>query len=372
MHYWGKFSPSLQTSTSATSAPSSSRRDLSVGPSSHTNTGFLNKQNLQLKLENNREKMRAVVTGGTGLVGSKVCEILSAQGWEVIVLSRNPSKCKILPGVQMFQWDGHSGKNWAHLLNCDTVLINLAGENPGTDRWTDTVKDRLLKSRLSAIAAVGEAVSISEARGIYPLAWVQASAVGAYGNRGEETLTDAATVGEGDDFRTVCCKVLEAAAFEQGTKTHGKTPVTVFRLGHVLSSEGGLLPHMNLGSFFRGSALGNGKQYVPWVHIEDAAGAIAFVCDQVKVKRWDHNQKTVNIAAPKPVSNREFMRTLATIRQRRGCVISVPAFALRVVVGESSSVVLDSQRVLPTTLQEMGFVFRFPDLSCALASEECL
>ena len=139
------------------------------------------------------------------------------------------------------------------------------------------------------------------------------------------------------------------------------------RLGHVLASSGGLLPHLERASFFGTRRLGDGQQYVPWVHLADAAAAVGFACDQQEL--WG---RSVNIAAPTDATNEELLEALAEMRQRRLRTVPVPAPMLRAVCGESATVILDSQRLEPKALSEAGFSFRYPDLQSCLGSAECL
>ena len=166
---------------------------------------------------------------------------------------------------------------------------------------------------------------------------------------------------------------LEDAARLAARHTH--TRLVILRLGHVLSSQGGLFPHLERASLCRAGRLGSGQQWVPWVHIADAAAAVRFACADGLLQHDDAQTAsaiTVNVAAPEPATNETLLATLAHLRQRAGCVVPVPQLVLSHVVGESSSVILDSQHVVPSRLVEAGFVFRFPGLSAALASEACL
>ena len=303
-----------------------------------------------------RNKGRAIVSGGTGLVGSAVCRELVNDGWEVIVLSRKVATRS--SHYRVVEWDGRTANGWSDLINSSTVLVNLAGENPGANLWTAEVKDRILTSRLNAIRSFGEAVAASTQRGDAPLLWVQASAAGIFGDRGNEVLSEDSTIGSGTDFRTQCCTTLEHAA---ATQAHnGATPLTVVRLGHVLSSKGGLLPHLEKASIFRARCLGGGQQFVPWVHISDVAKAISFMCNEQST--WGGN---VCVAAPGAATNAELFETLAYTRHR-SCLVPLPAKLLRQVLGESASVVLDSQRMEPARLCDAGFRFSFPTLRDAL------
>ncbi len=303
--------------------------------------------------------MRVIITGGTGLIGSTLARSLSADGHEVIVLSRAPQLRRgiLPPEVRMEQWDGMSAAGWGALADGADAIVNLAGESIGgtrfpPPRWTLERKQRILQSRLHAGAAVMEALHSVKHK---PRVLVQASAVGYYGSRGEEVLTEESPHGSG--FVAQVCVDWEqstAAAEALGVRR------VVIRTGVVLDPRNNAFRSLILPfKFFVGGPIGNGKQYFPWIHIEDEVRAIRFLIEH------EQTHGAYNLTAPQPLPNREVARMVGRV-MRRPSLVPVPAFALKLALGEVASVVLDSQRVVPQRLQEAGFTFRFPDLEAAL------
>ena len=308
---------------------------------------------------------RAIVAGGTGMIGEALCEELEQEGWEVVVLSRTAPSSLAFSARRVVQWDARTGEGWAHLIDARTVLVNLAGENPGKRRWTAGTKAAIVDSRMAAVEGLSDGLRQASAAGAKPRMWVQMSAAGVYGDRGEEELTEASLPGLQGDFRSLCCQQLERESGKQAAAAD--VPLVTMRMGHVLSSAGGLFPSVELGSLCRTARLGSGRQFVPWVHVEDAARAVAFAC-----RSRPEGAQTYNVAAPEAARNEELFATLATVRQRTLAWAAVPAWMVRLLFGESSSVVLDSERVVPAKLQEEGFTWKYPSLQSALCSEACL
>jgi hypothetical protein len=296
--------------------------------------------------------MRVIITGGTGLIGRALTGSLVSDGHQVIVLSRNPARATDLPaGASAERWDGHTAAGWGPLVS-EAVIVNLAGENIAARRWTPKRKRQIRESRFDAGKAVLAAV---EAAAIKPLAVIQASAVGYYGACGEEVVTEEHPPGR--DFLAGVCLAWEAST----------APVealgvlrAVIRSAPVLSSRDGVLPRM-VGPFryFVGGPLGSGRQWFPWIHIDDEVAAIRFLIENGAA------HGPFNLASPHPVSNAEFSRSLGQVLHRPA-FMRVPAFALRLVLGEMATVLLEGQRAIPQHLQEMGFSFRYPEIRPAL------
>ncbi len=303
--------------------------------------------------------MRVIITGGTGLIGSTLAHSLSADGHEVIVLSRAPGEKKGLlpPNVRVEHWDGVSAAGWGVLADGADAIVNLAGESIGgtrfpPPRWTLERKQRILQSRLHAGAAIMEALHNAKHR---PGVLVQASAVGYYGSRGDETLTEDSPHGSGF-VAQVCVDWEQSTA---GAEALGVRRV-VIRTGVVLDPRNNAFRSLILPfRFFVGGPIGSGRQYFPWIHVEDEVRAIRFLMENAQASG------AYNLTAPQPLPNREVARILGRV-MRRPSFVPVPAFALKLALGEVSSVVLDSQRVVPKRLQEAGFVFRFPDFEAAV------
>lgn len=294
--------------------------------------------------------MRVIITGGSGLIGRATTTLLASAGHEVVVLSRTPDRVTALPhGARAQQWDAQSGEGWAELVNANTVILNLAGESIAHWRWTKQHKKNVVESRLAAARAVVDAIRKSRRT---PRLVIQASAVGYYGDRGDEELTETSPAGEG--FLAETCKQWEKAI-----------PVAVpgrrvfARFGVVLSRAGGAFPKLLMNSRLGVGKMGPGQQWFPWVHEHDAASAIRFLMLN------DIISGPFNIVAPEAVPLREFMRQLSRVR-KMPAPLPVPRFVLKLGMGEMSHMLLDSQRVVPRKLLENGFEFRYDDAGDAL------
>ncbi len=296
---------------------------------------------------------QAIITGGTGLIGRALAAELVAAGYEVVVLSRNPQRAHGLPtGVQVEAWDGRTAQGWGGLADGTYAIVNLAGENLAGGRWTAERRHRIRQSRLDAGQAVVEAVRAAKRK---PAVVVQASGIGYYGPHGDEEVTEDFPPGE--DFLGRLAVEWEAStAPVEGLGVRR----VVIRTGVVLSREGGALPRLALPfRFFLGGPLGNGRQWVPWIHVADEVRAIRFLLENEEARG------PYNLAAPNPVTNRELARALRQVL-RRPSWLPVPAPALRLALGEMSAVLLTGQRALPRRLLEADFRFQFPEISTAL------
>ncbi|GAB4569079.1 MAG: TIGR01777 family oxidoreductase [Anaerolineae bacterium] len=297
--------------------------------------------------------MKAVITGGTGLIGRALAADLAADGWDVVVLTRRPEAAGPLPqGVRPVRWDGRSAQGWGEVVDGATAVVNLAGENISARRWTEAQKRRIRESRVNAGRAVVEAIDRAVVK---PVVLVQASAVGIYGDRGSEELDERSAPGEG--FLPDVCQDWERST--QEVEAMGVRRA-VARMGIVLSLDGGALPRMLLPfRLFVGGPLGDGSQWFPWIHIQDEVRALRFLIEH------DGASGVFNLTAPQPVTNRELSRAIGRV-MRRPALVPTPRLALKLIFGEMAAVLLDSQRVVPRRLLDAGFVFRFPDITTAL------
>ncbi|MCS7220939.1 MAG: TIGR01777 family oxidoreductase [Anaerolineae bacterium] len=297
--------------------------------------------------------MKAVVTGGTGLIGRALVAQLTADGWDVVVLTRNPARATGLPArAQAVYWDGQTAREWGKLMDGATAVVNLAGENISAGRWTHEQKRRIRESRLAAGRAIVEAIQQATVK---PQVLIQSSAVGFYGNRGAEELDERSAPGRG--FLPDLCQ-----EWERSTEAVEALGIrrAVIRTGIVLSLAGGALPRLLLPfRFFVGGPLGDGRQWFPWIHLADEIRAIRYLMDN------PNGTGVFNLTAPQPVTNAELSRVVGRVL-RRPSLIPVPALALRLAFGEMATILLDSQRVFPRRLLELGFTFRFPDITSAL------
>ncbi|MGZ3681242.1 MAG: TIGR01777 family oxidoreductase [Ktedonobacterales bacterium] len=297
--------------------------------------------------------MRVIITGGTGLIGRSLVEMLARGRHEIVVLSREPAKAarafrrQGMMDVQVVGWDGRTAQGWGDLVTRESAIVNLAGASPAHWRWTGAYRVRIRESRLGAGEAVMQAISDYGP----PEVLVQASAAGYYGNRGREILTEASAPGIG--FRAEVCQEWEESIARAAVRR------CVLRTGIVLDVHAGALPPLLLFARLCGSQLGNGQQWIPWMHKRDVARAIQFLIE-------DRTQSgPFNLCAPEPTTNREFLRVARHVLKRVP-VFPLPAFVLRALLGEMSSVVLDSERVLPQRLVDAGFPFEHPRLDEAL------
>lgn len=301
--------------------------------------------------------MHVVISGGTGLIGHALTADLLRDGHKVTVLTRNIHRAVVPEGAGTQQWDGRTPKGWKHLIEQTDAFVNLAGENLAGQgllprRWTAEQKRRIRDSRIQSGEAVTNAIMLASK---LPKVIIQASGVGFYGARGDEVVTENHPPGQ--DFLAQLAVEWETSTSkveERGVRR------VIIRTSAVLSSIGGALPRLILPhKFFIGGPLGSGRQYLPWIHIADEVGAIRFLIDN------DNASGPFNLAAPQPLTNAEFGKTVGRVLKRPS-LFPVPGFIMRLVLGEVSTLVLDGQRVLPQRLQESGFSFRFPEAEAAL------
>ena len=296
--------------------------------------------------------MRVIITGGSGLLGRALAGELAAAGDEVILLSRRPAAVRGLPsGVRAESWDGKTAAGWGSLV-AGAAIVHLAGENIGARRWSKEQKQRIYDSRVRSGEAVLAAV---EGAAEKPRVLLQASAVGYYGDTGDEILTEGSPAGQG--FLAEVGKDWEAVTADVEPLGVRRA---VLRTGVVLAREGGALPRMALPfRLFAGGTVGDGRHWLPWIHLADAVAAMKFLLGR------DEARGPFNLTAPNPVTFRELAHTLGEVLHRPS-FLPTPAFALRLALGEMAELVLTGQRALPTRLLELGFTFRFTELKAAL------
>lgn len=294
--------------------------------------------------------MKVAVTGATGFVGTALCAGLAQRGDQVVALSRDPDRARsALPDAAVLGWGGGSGT----VLPAVDAVVHLAGESVG-GRWTAAKKRRIRESRVEGTRCLVDAIGRAEPK---PAVLVSASAVGYYGNRGEEKLTEASPPAY--DFLGQVCQAWEAEA--RRAEEWGVRVVSL-RLGVVLDRGGGafaqLLTPFRLGI---GGPFGNGQQWFPWVHRADVVGLFLYALEKSEAAG------PLNVAAPGIVRNGEFARALGKALHRPAFV-PLPAFALRLLLGEFGETLLASQHVLPERPQALGYAFRHPQLEPALAA----
>jgi uncharacterized protein (TIGR01777 family) len=296
--------------------------------------------------------MRIVIAGGTGFLGTPLAAALQANGHEVTVLTRRtsaaPEPMRVVPWVP----DGSIGP-WAHAVEGADAVVNLAGESIAGARWTDAHKRRIRESRGLATRSIAGAIRAATAP---PSVVVSGSAVGYYGPRGDEPVTELTPAGA--DFLAQVCVEWEREAQAASTP---RTRVVCIRTGLVLERDGGALPQMLPPFRFGvGGPVGSGRQYWPWIHRTD----------WIALVRWAILSPTVagavNATAPEPVTNAEFARTLGSVL-RRPALLPAPAFALRAILGEmAGALLLSGQRAVPEVAERNGFAFSYRRLEPAL------
>ncbi len=290
--------------------------------------------------------MKILVSGSTGLVGSTLIPFLTTGDHSVVRLVRGTSE-------QGVRWDPAQGEIETAKLEGFDAVVHLAGENISGGRWNDERKERIRDSRIKGTRLLAGALAKLKKK---PKVLVCASAIGFYGDRGEEVLGEDAAAGEG--FLSSVCVDWEKAA--DAARAAG-IRVVHLRFGVVLASGGGALAKMLLPfKLGLGGVIGDGDQYMSWVTVDDAVGMIHYAIEN------DALAGPVNAVAPNPVTNREFTKTLGAVLSRP-TLIPVPAFGVRLALGEmADELLLSSTRVVPNKLRESGYAFRFADLESAL------
>jgi hypothetical protein len=299
---------------------------------------------------------RVLISGGTGLIGGHLVESLRASRVPVRILSRSavadPRAADL--DVERLRWDGIHLPDGA-LRGCSSV-VHLAGEPIFSGPLTAARRRRIASSRIESTRSIAEALRAAPATD-RPASFVCASAVGFYGSRGEEVLDESA--GPGSGFLSELCQQWEAAA---ATATDALRVVSL-RTGIVLARDAGALPMMALPFRFGfGGRIGNGRQWVPWIQIDDAVGLIR------RVLQDDALHGVVNAVAPHPVRNLELATEIAR-KLHRPCLLPVPALALRLALGTLSDELLGSRRCIPQRMLDVGFEFAHSEIGSALAAE---
>lgn len=298
--------------------------------------------------------MRVVVTGATGFVGKRVVKQLLEGGDEVVVLTRNIAKAALTLGskCKYYQWLDTSANPPVEAFKGVDGIINLMGEGIADKRWDENQKKKIYDSR---ILSTGKLIDTIRELPVKPKVMVSTSAVGVYGNRDNEEISEDSSLGS--DFLAGVCKDWEREVNKAATFG---VRVAIIRTGVVLGRGGGalkkMLPIFKLGA---GGPVGNGKQYMSWIHIDDLASMY------VEALKNNSVQGPLNGTAPYPATSKEFAKTLGKTLHRPAFA-PAPAFALKMVFGEMSAVLLEGQKVLPLKFKEKKFRYRYPTLEMAL------
>lgn len=299
--------------------------------------------------------MKVVVTGATGLVGRALIRSLLSESHNVTRLVRGDAQGFSAPGTRAVHWEPEKGSIDAKELEGHDAVVHLAGDPIAEGRWTEEKKQRIRESRVVGTRLLAETLAGLEAK---PKVLVSASAIGFYGNRGGEVLSEKSASGE--DFLSEVCREWEKATLPA---SHAGIRVVHLRIGVVLSADGGALPKMltpfKLGV---GGRVGSGRQYMSWITLDDLVGVIKRALTDEQLRG------PVNAVAPNPVTNEAFTKALGSALGRP-TIFPVPAFAARLAFGEmADALLLSSARVEPARLNEAGHQFKHPELEGALRS----
>lgn len=290
---------------------------------------------------------KIIISGGTGLIGSRLSELLS-KDYKLFILTRSPESKKPKNNINYLNIDNDSDIFSA--IDGAFAIINLAGAGIGDRRWTKGYKQEIVDSRVSITRKLIDLANKSENK---PKAFFSASAVGYYGNRGDEVLKENSSSGSG--FLAEVCKKWEEATSE----IDNSIKLSIGRIGVVLSEKGGALDKMKIPyKFFVGGPIGNGKQYLPWIHIDDLVKAIKQMIES-------YDAGVYNLSSPEPIRMNKFSEILASSMNRPN-FFRVPEFILKFILGESAEMVLNSQRVIPEELLKNSFSFEYSNLKKAL------
>ena len=302
--------------------------------------------------------MRILMTGATGFLGHAIGRMLLLKGHELVVLSRNPKRARSsFPYPARFlEWDGQAGPPALSVFDGVEAVVHLAGEPIAARRWSSEQKRRILESRTVGTKNLWNGIeALRKSKASTPRVFVSASAVGFYGERGNEEVVESSPPGSG--FLAEVCRQWEEQIFRLG---FDEVRQAAIRIGVVLGREGGalekLLPIYASGL---GGPVGGGKQWMSWIHLEDLAHVF------VEAIENDHIRGPVNGVAPGAVTQGDFSQVLGEALGKPS-IAPTPAVALKLAMGEMSSIVLEGQRVRPEKLLNAGFDFKYPDLASAL------
>jgi uncharacterized protein (TIGR01777 family) len=295
-----------------------------------------------------------VIAGGSGFIGRALAQEFSARGFEVVILTRTPSERN--DGVREVAWDAKNSGAWIQFLDGATAVINLTGKNINCPHTPENLRE-ILASRVDSVNALAAALAQLQ---MPPRVWVQASAVGFYGDTGAVACNETSPAGA--NALAEICRHWEAAFNSANTPATRKV---VLRIGFVLGRDGGALPVLaRLTKWFLGGAVGSGRQYISWIHLADLAKMFVAAVEN------DYLSGPFNAVAPVPVTNAEFMRGLRGVLGRPWSP-PAPEFAVRLgarLMGSEPSLALISQRCVPEKFMAAGFEFQFPQLRPALGN----
>ncbi|HZY35310.1 MAG TPA: TIGR01777 family oxidoreductase [Mucilaginibacter sp.] len=294
-------------------------------------------------------KKTILITGGTGLIGSRLTALLLEKGYAVNHLSRRKTPA---PGTNTFYWDLDKDEIDERCVDGADIIIHLAGEGIADKRWTEERKKAITESRTKSIRLIYDLLKRKQHR---VKSVISASAIGYYSDRGEELLTEDSA--PNDDFMARCCVEWEAAV-EEGKELGLR--VAKYRTGVVLDSSGALEKMAAPVKWYVGAPLGNGKQWIPWIHVQDVINMYLFAIEH------ENFEGIYNMVAPNPVTNKQLTKSIAKQLNRRLWLPNVPAFLLKLFLGEMSTIVLGSTKVSAQKIEAAGFEFKYTEVEDAL------
>lgn len=298
--------------------------------------------------------MKILITGGTGFIGTHLLQTLSQASHTIILLTRGTSKTVSLKRstIRYIHWDPFAAGEWMKEMNGTDVVINLIGKNVFEQRWNENVKKEILNSRVVPTKLLVEAIARAERK---PNLLISASAVGFYGDRNDGTITEEHS--GGNDFLADVVKQWESAAY---SAEQDGVRVATPRIGLVLEKSGGMIGKMLLPfQFFVGGRIGSGKQFLPWIHMDDVVRGILYPMENEQFRG------VYNLVSPNPVTMDEFAKTFGVVLHRPSW-LPVPDIALQILYGEGAKVILAGQKAMPQLLQNAGYRFSFSHLATAL------
>jgi uncharacterized protein (TIGR01777 family) len=294
-------------------------------------------------------KKHILLTGGTGLIGSNLTKQLLDKGYRVSHLSRSSPKDS---QVKTFLWNVEKGEIDEHCIDGVDTVVHLAGAGIADKRWTDKRKKEIVDSRTKSIALIYNLLGRKKHQ---VSSIISASATGYYSNRGDELMTE--TSSPSNDFMAKCCIEWEAAV-DKGKQLGLR--VVKFRTGVVLANGGALSKMAMPVKLYVGSPLGNGRQWVPWIHWQDVINMYFYGIENNKV------EGVFNMVAPNPVTNKQLTQAIAGQLHKPLWLPSVPAFFLKLLMGKMSTIVLGSTKVSAQKIEDAGFKFKYPGITSAL------
>jgi uncharacterized protein (TIGR01777 family) len=299
-------------------------------------------------------RMKLVIAGASGFIGSMLVQRLRQRGNELLLLSRKPKAAAAAPNTKWIAWEPGESGSWEESIDGADGIVNLAGEGIAEKRWTERQKEMILSSRIDSTRALVHAIAKAKSK---PKFLINASAVGYYGPRGDETVTEESVPGK--DYLARVCVAWEEEARKAA---HHDVRVELMRTGIVLAKGKGALAKMVTPfKFFVGGPLGSGKQWMPWIHIEDEVGLMLFLMENTNA------HGSFNATAPNPVTMEEFSNALGKVLNRPSWA-SVPASALTLLLGEMADMILAGQKALPKAAEKLGYNFKHPTIKDALES----